>query len=51
LFKLSGDREERHIALDVETKEMHMTNREQHIVSLPFEVDLESRLLLATKTF
>ncbi|OEL19661.1 hypothetical protein BAE44_0019317, partial [Dichanthelium oligosanthes] len=32
------------IALDIETKEMHRVNSQEHIRAFPFEVDLESRL-------
>jgi hypothetical protein len=50
LLKLLGDREERLVALDVETKEMHWVSSQGQIRPFPFEVDLESRLS-AMKTF
>ncbi|KAJ1274466.1 hypothetical protein BS78_05G063600 [Paspalum vaginatum] len=38
------------IVLDIETKEMHRVDGEMDLYAIPFEVDLESRLL-AMKTF
>ncbi|CAL4995291.1 unnamed protein product [Urochloa decumbens] len=52
LFHLMDDAEERLVALDIETKEMHRVCRHGNprVQAFPFEIDLESRLS-AMKTF
>ncbi|CAN6380668.1 unnamed protein product [Urochloa humidicola] len=46
LFHLMEDEEERLVALDVETKEMHRVHNHRHprVEAFPFEIDMESRL-------